>query len=94
MYVRIRGTNIPAGTDNEQDENGNPLSDNHSDNILCTDPACPEHIFEGNIGDGGTDLNGDGDTEDYILTADVEAWADVWFYANPIFIEVEAGNDG
>ena len=23
-----------------------------------------------------------------ILTADVEAWADVWFYSNPIFIDV------
>lgn len=23
-----------------------------------------------------------------VLTADVEAWADIWFYANPIFIEV------
>ncbi len=25
---------------------------------------------------------------DGVLTADVEAWADIWFYANPIFIEV------
>ncbi len=69
-YVRIRGSNIPAGTPNERDENGNPLPDNLSDNIACSDAACPAHI------------NG-------ILTADVEAWADVWFYANPIFIEVE-----
>ncbi len=69
-YVRIRGSNIPAGTPNERDENGNPLADNLSDNIACTDAACPEHI------------NG-------YLDADVEAWADIWFYANPIFIEVE-----
>jgi hypothetical protein len=73
-YVRIRGSNIPAGTPNEQDENGNPLPDNLSDNIACSDAACPEHI------------NG-------FLDADVEAWADVWFYANPIFIEV-AGRKG
>jgi len=68
-YVRARGTNIPAGTPNERDIDGNPLPDNLSDNIACADPDCPPHI------------NG-------ILDKDVEAWADVWFYANPIFIEV------
>jgi hypothetical protein len=68
-YVRARGSNIPAGTPNERDAYGNPLPDNLSDNIACSDPACPPHI------------NG-------ILDADVEAWADVWFHANPIFIEV------
>lgn len=68
-YVRARGSNIPAGTPNERDADGNPLPDNLSDNITCGDPACPPHIAG-------------------ILDADVEAWADVWFYANPIFIEV------
>ncbi len=70
MYVRIRGTNIPAGTPNERDMYGNPLPDNLTDNIPCDDPACPPHV-------AGT------------LDMDVEAWADLWFYANPIFIEVE-----
>jgi hypothetical protein len=46
MYVRIRGTNVPAGTPNEQDENGHPLADKLSDKILCADPDCPEHISE------------------------------------------------
>lgn len=69
-YVRARGTNIPAGTPYERDMDGNPLPDNLSDNIECTDPACPPHI-EG------------------VLDKDVEAWADLWFYANPIFIEVK-----
>lgn len=68
-YVRARGTNIPAGTPNERDIDGNPLSDDLSDNIACSDPTCPPHV------------NG-------ILDKDVEAWADLWFYANPIFIEV------
>jgi hypothetical protein len=45
-------------------------------------------------GGEAVDLNGDGDTDDYILTADVEAWADLWFYANPIFIEVVGDDHG
>lgn len=28
-----------------------------------------------------------------ILDADVEGWADIWFHANPIFIEVEGGSE-
>ncbi len=69
-YVRARGSNVPAGTPNKRDMYGNPLSDHLSDNIPCSDRACPPHV------------NG-------ILDADVEAWADIWFYANPIFIELE-----
>jgi len=69
-YLRARGSNLPAGTPYKRDEYGNPLSDNLTDNIACTDPACPPHI-EG------------------ILDKDVEAWADIWFHANPIFIEVK-----
>ena len=69
-YVRARGSNIPAGTPNERDLDGNPLADNLSDNIACADPACPPHV-------GG------------VLDKDVEAWADLWFYTNPIFIELD-----
>lgn len=68
-YIRVRGSNIPAGTPNERDILGNPLPDNLSDNIPCDDPGCPPHV-------------------DGQLDADLEAWADLWFYANPIFIEV------
>jgi hypothetical protein len=68
-YVRLRGSNIPAGTPNERDADGNPLADDLSDNIPCLDSACPAHV------------NG-------VLTADLEAWADVWFHANPVFINV------
>ncbi|MEO1247332.1 MAG: hypothetical protein AAFX56_16725 [Pseudomonadota bacterium] len=73
-YLRVRGSNIPAGTPNERDMYGNPLPDNLTDNIPCDDAACPPHI-------GGT------------LNADVEAWADIWFYSNPIFIDI-AGKAG
>ena len=68
-YVRARGTNLPAGTPNMRDMDGNPLRDDLASNIECTDAACPTHI------------NG-------VLNYDVEAWADLSFHTNPIFIEV------
>jgi len=68
-YIRARGTNIPAGTPNERDMNGNPLPDFLSNNIVCEDPACPPHV-------------------DGILNYDLEAWADLKFTTNPIFVEV------
>ncbi|MBK8175657.1 MAG: hypothetical protein IPK66_10455 [Rhodospirillales bacterium] len=74
MYVRARGTNLPYGTPNETDADGNPLADSNADNILCTDAACPAHLDRG---DGVK-----------IVNYDVEAWADLWFYTNPIFIKV------
>ncbi|MEO0820769.1 MAG: hypothetical protein AAF074_10145 [Pseudomonadota bacterium] len=106
FYLRVRGTNMPVGTPNETDADGNPLLDDFSSLIPCTatgaggtqtvevssaagssfnvrnqlnalfDPlACPDH------------LPVDADGVKY-LDADVEAWADLWFYANPIFVEV------
>jgi len=75
QYLRARGTNIPAGVPNETDSLGNPLNDNLADNIVCADAACPDHLP---AVDGGRRL-------DY----DVEAWTDLWFYSNPIFIEVK-----
>lgn len=68
-YIRARGTNIPAGTPNVRDIDGNPLPDFLNNNIACSDPACPPHV------------NG-------ILDQDVEAWANLSFHTNPIFIEV------
>lgn len=65
-YLRLRGTNIPAGTPNETDPDGNPLFDSLAGNIPC--PDCPDHT-------------------DGVVDYDVEAWADLWFYSNPIFIE-------
>jgi hypothetical protein len=72
-YLRLRGTNIPAGTPNERDADGNPLSDDLSDNIPCSDEDCPAHVFD-------------------VLTADLEAWADLWFHSNPVFINVNEMN--
>lgn len=68
-YVRLRGSNMPAGTPNERDADGNPLRDDLANNIACSDPACPAHV------------NG-------IFDKDVEGWGDLWFYSNPVFINV------
>jgi hypothetical protein len=94
MYVRVRGTNIPQATPNETDANGNPLSDALADNIPCPfvgtgdDPknrdACPDHLPVKTI-------NGQ---ETKIVDADVEALSDLWFYANPIYIQYTATPPG
>lgn len=76
QYVRVRGTNLPVGTTNETDPQGNPLTDPvpADAKIPCLDAACPAHMGVVN----GTKMS----------TYDVAAWADLWFYANPIFIRV------
>jgi hypothetical protein len=74
MYVRARGTNLPLGTPNETDAQGNPLTDRPVSVIPCTDAACPAHMQVGN----GVKM----------ASFDVAGWSDVWFYTNPIFIRV------
>lgn len=73
FYCRLRGTNLPPNTPNETDAEGNPLADSLAVNIICNDEGCPAHIG----GQGGSVNN------------DVEAWSDVWFYSNPIFVRVK-----
>jgi hypothetical protein len=103
QYVRLRGTNLPASVPFETDADGNPLPDIYTNviqdrdtsnlKIKCTatglnvpandapQPAgapaidgCPNHLPV---------VNG----EKYVAF-DVAAWSDLWFYSNPIFIEV------
>jgi hypothetical protein len=69
-YIRARGSNLPPGTPNARDMDGNPLADNLKDIIPCGDPACPPHVSE-------------------VFDYDVEAWGDIWFYSNPIFIKIK-----
>lgn len=89
QYLRVRGSNMPPGVPHETDSMGNPLLDLLADNITvfpdaarCADPAaaaadvnCLAHLPAQN---GGRRLNND-----------VEAWTDLWFYSNPIYVEVE-----
>lgn len=59
-YIRVRGSNLPAGTPNKRDASGNPLSDNiGSAKIACADAACPAHVngkFEFDV-EGWSDLS-------------------------------------
>jgi hypothetical protein len=82
QYFRLRGTNLPAATPGETDTAGNPLSDfvaNPSDQtavglIPCNDSACPSHMRTV----AGQKYS----------SFDVAAWSDLWFYSNPVFVEV------
>lgn len=76
FYVRARGTNLPVNTPNATNADGNPLVDTNIDNIVCADPACPAHLDPDNTGTKKVD-------------ADVEAWSNMWFYTNPIFVKVQ-----
>jgi hypothetical protein len=74
MYVRARGTNLPPGTPNETDAQGNPFNDLPQSVIPCTDLACPAHM---QVSNGAK-----------MASFDVAGWSDLWFYTNPIFIRV------
>ncbi len=97
-YFRLRGTNIPANTPFETDASGNPLPDYYTNvttagqlRIPCTTSgtvpavgtrspvtgtisACPSHLPVVS----GVKYS----------AYDVAAWADLWFYSNPIYLEV------
>jgi len=76
QYFRLRGTNLPPATPFETDSVGNPLLDFTIDGkIPCADAACPDHMV---VANGGK-------TSSY----DVAAWSDLWFYGNPVFVEVQ-----
>jgi hypothetical protein len=102
QYLRLRGTNLPASVDFETDADGNPLADlwtnatainpsvpggtdgipaNTNLRIPCKTvgttefDGCPSHMAV---------VNG----QKY-SSFDVAAWADLWFYSNPIYLEVE-----
>jgi hypothetical protein len=82
QYFRLRGTNIPASVPFETDANGNPLNDflvAPNDQTLpgaipCGDAACPAHMRTV----AGVKYS----------SSDVVAWSDLWFYSNPVYVEV------
>ncbi len=97
-YVRLRGTNMPASVPYETDAAGNPLSDLYTNagdatklKIACTTTGS-------NVPANGTPHTGtaiDGCPNHLPVVAgqkmvayDVAAWADLWFYSNPIYVEV------
>lgn len=104
QYLRLRGTNLPPAVPFETDADGNPLADiytNASDpsklRIPCTarlTTAIPADTVYSNA-----DIDGCPDhmarypavTGQQYVSYDVAAWADLWFYSNPVFIEVKNG---
>ena len=73
FYIRSRGTNIPVATPNVTDSSGNPLIDYLNAKVPCSDRACPAHM---EVDQFGTKY----------VTHDVQAYSNLWFYANPIFV--------
>jgi len=104
QYVRLRGTNMPASVPFETDANGNPLADLYTNandtkllSIPCTTPhsassqfdGCPDHLAV------ATSTAGAPYTSPIVgqkaVSFDVAAWSDLWFYSNPIYVEVAGG---
>ncbi len=90
QYLRLRGTNMPPAVPFETDASGNPLAD------LFTNASDPTKLKIACTVVGTTQFNGCPDhlarvpavTGQKYVSYDVAAWSDLWFYSNPIFIEV------
>jgi len=95
QYVRLRGTNLPAAVPFETDASGNPLADlftNSNDltklSIPCTVAhsassqfdGCPDHLA---VAKAPSPIAGQ-----KAVSFDIAAWSDLWFYSNPIYVEV------
>jgi hypothetical protein len=102
QYVRLRGTNLPPAIPSETDGNGNPLPD------LATNASNPSNLtipcttVGSNLpanGDlySGAQINGCPNhlpvvNNQKMVAYDVAAWSDIWFYSNPIFVEVQGSS--
>ena len=103
QYLRLRGTNLPPSTPFETDSDGNPLADlfTNAFGTSATDLAnlrircnvVGSNVPANNVLFTGTKVDG---CPNHLVTVngqryssyDVAAWADLWFYGNPIFVEV------
>ncbi len=89
QYVRLRGTNLPASVPYETDASGNPLADvytNANDTTRLSIPCiggCPAHMLTAAAPSPAAGQPA--------VSYDVAAWSDLWFYGNPIYIEVQGG---
>lgn len=102
QYLRLRGTNLPAAVPFETDTDGNPLPDLYTNagtpsqlRIPCTVTASftipADTTYTGDKIDGCPDHleRFPAVTGQKYSSFDVAAWSDLWFYSNPIFIEVK-----
>lgn len=104
QYIRLRGTNMPAAVPYETDANGNPLADlftNSNDTTMLRIPCttvhsagnqfngCPDHLATATSGTSKTGLAVTNPIAGQkAVSFDVAAWSDLWFYSNPIYVEV------
>jgi hypothetical protein len=104
QYVRLRGTNLPPAVPFETDASGNPLADrftNAGDPTRLTIPCTinPSVTIPAGTSYTGDSIDGCPDhmerypavTGPKYVSYDVAAWADLWFYSNPVYIEVQGG---
>lgn len=98
QYVRLRGSNMPASVPFETDANGNPLSDLYTNANDPTKLRIPCTTVGTNVPVNGANYTGaaiDGCPNHLPVVGgvkyvayDVAAWSDLWFYSNPIYVEV------
>ena len=102
QYIRLRGSNLPASVPFETDASGNPLRDLET-NSGPVNPSVPGgtdgipanfYLQIPCTTVGTTDFNGcpahlPVKNGVKYMALDVAAWADLWFYSNPIYIQVQ-----
>lgn len=99
QYLRLRGSNLPASVPYETDASGNPLADlytNASNTSLLRIPCFGNPSFAVPATYTGAAIDG---CPAHLPTVnglkfvayDVAAWSDLWFYSNPIYVEVAGG---
>jgi hypothetical protein len=78
FYCRLRGTNLPPDTPNETYPLYTDALEGPGGPMLDSEAGnveCTDDACPPHI-------NG-------VLDKDVEAWADLWFYSNPVFVDVK-----
>lgn len=99
-YLRLRGTNMPAAVPYETDAAGNPLPDFFTNATVTANLRIPCNTVGTNVPSNSVVWSQDKGTIDgcpahlavvngqKMVSYDVAAWADLWFYSNPVFVEV------
>jgi hypothetical protein len=100
QYVRLRGTNMPAAVPFETDASGNPLSDFYTNATVTANLRIPCTVVGTNVPANGVTWSQASGAIDgcpahlpvvngqKMVAYDVAAWSDLWFYSNPIYVEV------
>jgi len=103
QYLRLRGSNLPAAVPYETDASGNPLSDVFTNAAVPTNLRIPCTTVGTNVPANGTAWTASSGLIDgcpnhltsvngqKYVSFDVAAWADLWFYSNPVYVEVKGG---